>query len=37
VFIASGSVIGGFQKVDDAQYQVIRELNETSKRLVAQQ
>ena len=37
VFIAAGSVIGGFQKVDDAQYQVIRELNETSKRLVAQQ
>ena len=37
VFAAAGSVIGGFQKVDDAQYQVIRELNETSKRLVAQQ
>jgi len=37
VFIAAGSVIGGFQKVDDTQYQVIRELNETSKRLVAQQ
>jgi phosphonate transport system substrate-binding protein len=37
VFAAAGSIIGGFQKVDDAQYQVIRELNETSKRLVAQQ
>ena len=37
VFTAAGSVVGGFQKVDDATYQVIRELNETSKRLVAQQ
>jgi phosphonate transport system substrate-binding protein len=37
VFAAAGSIIGGFQKVDDAKYQVIRELNETSKRLVAQQ
>src|SRR5262249_10045801 len=37
VFAAVGSIVGGFQKVDDAQYQVIRELNETSKRLVAQQ
>jgi phosphonate transport system substrate-binding protein len=37
VFTAAGSIIGGFQKVDDAKYQVIRELNETSKRLVAQQ
>ena len=37
VFAAAGSVVGGFQKVDDATYQVIRELNETSKRLVAQQ
>jgi phosphonate transport system substrate-binding protein len=36
VFTAAGAVIGGFQKVDDAKYQVIRELNETSKRLVAQ-
>jgi hypothetical protein len=27
--------MSGFQKVDDAQYQVIRELNETSKRLAA--
>jgi phosphonate transport system substrate-binding protein len=35
VFAAAGSVVGGFQKVDDAKYQVIRELNETSKRLVA--
>ena len=37
VFATAGSIIGGFHKVDDAQYQVIRELNETSKRLVAQQ
>ena len=37
VFTAAGAVVGGFQKVDDAKYQVIRELNETSKRLVAQQ
>jgi len=37
VFATAGSIIGGFQKVDDAKYQVIRELNETSKRLVAQQ
>jgi phosphonate transport system substrate-binding protein len=37
VFAAAGAVVGGFQKVDDTKYQVIRELNETSKRLVAQQ
>jgi len=37
VFAEGGAWIGGFQKVDDAKYQVIRELNETSKRLVAQQ
>jgi phosphonate transport system substrate-binding protein len=37
VFAAAGSIVGGFQKVDDSKYQVIRELNETSKRLVAQQ
>ena len=37
VFATVGSVVGGFQKVDDAKYQVVRELNETSKRLVAQQ
>ncbi len=37
VFATAGSIVGGFQKVDDAKYQVIRELNETSKRLVAQQ
>ena len=36
-FAEGGAFIGGFQKVDDARYQVIRELNETSKRLVAQQ
>jgi phosphonate transport system substrate-binding protein len=37
VFAAAGAVVGGFQRVDDAKYHVIRELNETSKRLVAQQ
>ncbi|HEY5868302.1 MAG TPA: phosphonate ABC transporter substrate-binding protein [Candidatus Tectomicrobia bacterium] len=37
VFAAAGAIVGGFQKVDDAKYHVIRELNETSKRLVAQQ
>jgi len=37
VFATAGSIVGGFQKVDDAKYQVIRELNETSKRLEAQQ
>ena len=37
VFAALGFVVGGFQKVDDAKYQAIRELNETSKRLVTQQ
>ena len=36
-FAEGGAFIGGFQKVDDAKYQVIRELNETSKRLVTQQ
>ena len=36
-FAQGGAFVGGFQKVDDAKYQVIRELNETSKRLVAQQ
>ncbi len=36
-FAEGGAFIGGFQKADDAKYQVIRELNETSKRLVAQQ
>ena len=36
-FAEGGAFIGGVQKADDAKYQVIRELNETSKRLVAQQ
>jgi phosphonate transport system substrate-binding protein len=30
-----GAWIGGFVKVDDATYQIIRELNETSKKLAA--
>jgi phosphonate transport system substrate-binding protein len=34
-FAAGGSWIGGFVKVDDAAYQIIRDLNETAKRLAA--
>lgn len=36
VFAEGGAFVGGFQKVDDARYQVIRELNATAKRLAAQ-
>ncbi len=36
-FAEGGAFVGGFQKVNDATYQVIRELNETAKRLAAQQ
>src|SRR5215467_4121552 len=36
-FAEGGAFLGGFQKVDDARYQVIRELNDTTKRLAAQQ
>ncbi len=36
-FAERGAFLGGFQKVDDARYQVIRELNDTAKRLVAHQ
>ena len=32
-FVAGGAWIGGFVKVDDATYQIIRDLNETAKRL----
>jgi phosphonate transport system substrate-binding protein len=35
VFVAGGAWIGGFVKVDDAAYQIIRDLNETTKRLAA--
>jgi phosphonate transport system substrate-binding protein len=35
VFAAGGAWIGGFVKVDDATYQIIRDLNETTKRLAA--
>jgi phosphonate transport system substrate-binding protein len=35
VFVAGGSWIGGFVKVDDTTYQIIRDLNETAKRLAA--
>jgi phosphonate transport system substrate-binding protein len=34
-FTAGGAWIGGFVKVDDAKYQIIRDLNETAKRLAA--
>jgi phosphonate transport system substrate-binding protein len=34
-FGAGGAWIGGFVKVDDAKYQIIRDLNETAKRLAA--
>ena len=35
-FAQGGSFFGGFVKADDAKYQVIRDLNETAKRLAAQ-
>jgi phosphonate transport system substrate-binding protein len=34
-FEAGGAWIGGFVRVDDATYQIIRDLNETAKRLAA--
>src|SRR5262245_21882969 len=34
-FAAGGAWIGGFVKVDDSKYQIIRDLNETAKRLAA--
>jgi ABC-type phosphate/phosphonate transport system substrate-binding protein len=34
-FVTGGAWIGGFVKVDDATYQIIRDLNETAKRLAA--
>jgi phosphonate transport system substrate-binding protein len=34
-FVAGGAWIGGFVKVDDAKYHIIRDLNETAKRLAA--
>jgi phosphonate transport system substrate-binding protein len=34
-FVEGGTWIGGFVKVDDAKYQIIRDLNETAKRLAA--
>lgn len=34
-FVAGGAWIGSFVKVDDATYQIIRDLNETAKRLAA--
>jgi phosphonate transport system substrate-binding protein len=35
-FAAAGATVGGFVKADDARYQVVRELNEASKKLAAQ-
>jgi hypothetical protein len=35
-FAHGGAFFGGFQPADDAKYQVIRDLNETAKRLAAQ-
>jgi phosphonate transport system substrate-binding protein len=34
-FVEGGAWFGGFVKTDDARYQIIRELNETAKRLAA--
>jgi predicted ABC-type transport system involved in lysophospholipase L1 biosynthesis ATPase subunit len=34
-FAAGGARIGGFVRVDDATYQIIRDLNETARRLAA--
>jgi phosphonate transport system substrate-binding protein len=36
VFKEIGAWLGGFVKADDAKYQVIREMNETAKKLAAQ-
>ena len=36
VFKDGGAFFGGFQRADDQKYQVIRDLNETAKRLAAQ-
>ena len=35
-FKDGGAFFGGFQRADDQKYQVIRDLNETAKRLAAQ-
>lgn len=35
VFAQGGAFFGGFVKADDAKYQIVRELNETAKRLAA--
>jgi phosphonate transport system substrate-binding protein len=35
-FAAAGATVGSFVKADDARYQVVRELNEASKKLAAQ-
>jgi phosphonate transport system substrate-binding protein len=34
-FVEGGAWFGGFVKTDDARYQIVRELNETAKRLAA--
>ena len=33
---AGGAVRGGFVKADDAKYQIIRDMNDTAKKLAAQ-
>jgi len=35
-FKEAGATVGGFVPADDSKYQVIRDLNETAKRLAAQ-
>jgi phosphonate transport system substrate-binding protein len=36
VFVAGGAFFGGFVAADDSKYQIIRDLNETTKKLAAQ-
>ena len=35
-FAEGGAFVGGFQKVTDARYQIIRDLHATAKQLAAQ-
>jgi ABC-type phosphate/phosphonate transport system substrate-binding protein len=36
-FEHGGAFLGGFVKTDDSRYQIIRDLNETTKKLASQQ
>jgi len=36
VFAEGGACVGGFQKVTNARYQIIRDLHATAKQLAAQ-